>query len=184
MSAHFNLALYPLDEEINSLCAKFAQDNFASKASQYVLGNDALAHVTLCQFECDPDPEKLGAIWNKISALRTEPLELSFQHIYLKHGEGMHQGYFWVGLPVNGSEVLSTLQKEVYDALGAFGISGKTQPASYFPHLSLARIPSGESAALKGAPPRKVFAQSHPFVLSLGRSEAVGMYRQCLYRHD
>lgn len=180
MPNHFNLALYPLDDELSTLCTKFAQDNFAGRASEYLLGNDALAHVTLCQFEAEP--EIIADVWKTISPCCLEPIALNFQHVYLKVGEGMHEGYFWVGLPVSGTEELSALQKTVYDGLAALGINAKTLPASYSPHLTLARLPNSESVALRGAPPRVVFAQSHPFVLSLGRSEAVGIYRECLYR--
>ena len=47
----YNIALLPIDPEQQKLFVEIAQAHFKDIAEGYILGTDALAHVTLCQFQ-------------------------------------------------------------------------------------------------------------------------------------
>ena len=66
-SQPFNLALFPEEKQFIVQCIKLAQENFATQAEEYLLGDDAWQRITLCQFEADPS--RLAEIWAAVAPL-------------------------------------------------------------------------------------------------------------------
>ena len=50
MNNFLNVALVPADKKFMRSCIQLAQANLKDQSSQYLLGESALPHVTLCEF--------------------------------------------------------------------------------------------------------------------------------------
>lgn len=181
MIDYFNFALLPESENLSLACLDLAQKNFADKADGYLLGESVLPHITLCQFEWQAELEQLRLLWRSMQNLDLAPVELKFEHLYIKPGTAMHRGKYWIGLAVKLVATLAQLQRSVYEELEKLGIQGKTLPEAYFPHLTLARCHYTEPPHLTFMPPEEFWSDEYGFVLSLGRSDENGVYRERLY---
>lgn len=177
MTNHFNLALFPDDEQLMRACIDLAQANFADQASEYLLGEQAWPHITLCQFEAEV--EKLSTIWTAVEDLQVP--EVNFRHIYVMPGLQLHEGKYWVGLAVDQTRALLDLQKTVYRNLKDCQIQSTTDPESYFPHLTWARCHGNKPVYITSLPPKELWQDRHLFSLSLGRSDRNGVYQERLY---
>ncbi len=181
MSKRFNIALLPVDADLAEYCVSYAQQNFRTQQDGYLLGNDAVAHVTLCQFEAeDADIVKL---WQKLRAMNAKQLcALSFSRLYFGAGRNEHTGMIWTGFEVAPQENLSELQAAVHALVTAQGLQPLTaNGADYFPHLTLARLDMFASLTVQSWPEQEFWDQQHGFGLSLGLSDENGVYQQCLH---
>ncbi|MDR3612975.1 MAG: hypothetical protein P4L53_05360 [Candidatus Obscuribacterales bacterium] len=181
MAEHFNVALLPLDENLECACVDFAQANFAAQASEYLLGSLALPHVTLCQFEFEGGRDQVHSVWVALKNLQSMRIHLNFRYMYIKAGAAIHEGKYWIGLAVEPNERLSALQKTVYEKLHDLKIEGKTLPQSYFPHLTMARCDNDKPPRLASLPPNEIWMTDYFFSVSLGISDENGVYRERLY---
>ena len=185
MTSHFNLALYPQDAQLASACVALAQANFKDQASEYLLGENAHPHVTLCQFQANE--EQLESIWSAVEKLDLElnqkVLSLSFHHFYIKPGFHFHKDKYWLGLAMSATTELMALQKALHTLLAQMNIESSTLPQSYFPHLTLARCHTLDYAhppQIKVLPALEIWQQDFVFQVSLGRSNEYGVYLERL----
>ncbi len=185
MTSHFNLALYPQDAHLVSDCVALAQANFKEQASEYLLGENAHPHVTLCQFQANE--EQLESIWSEVEKLELElnlkALTLRFHHFYIKPGFHFHKDKYWLGLAMSATAELMALQKALHTLLAQMNIESPTIPQSYFPHLTLARCHTLDYAnppQIKALPALDIWQQDFVFQVSLGRSNEYGVYLERL----
>ncbi|MDQ5935912.1 MAG: hypothetical protein QG574_3233 [Cyanobacteriota bacterium erpe_2018_sw_21hr_WHONDRS-SW48-000092_B_bin.40] len=183
ITSHFNLALYPQDAHLASTCVALAQANFKDQASEYLLGENAHPHVTLCQFQANG--EQLESIWSEVEKLGLEPesLALRFHHFYIKPGFHFHKDKYWLGLAMSATTELMALQKALHSLLEKMNIESPTLPQSYFPHLTLARCHTLDYAhppQIKELPTLDIWQQDFVFQVSLGRSNEFGVYLERL----
>ncbi|MBP9093403.1 2'-5' RNA ligase family protein [bacterium] len=181
--SHFNLALYPQNAKLASACVALAQANFKEQASEYLLGEQALPHVTLCQFQASE--QELESIWSEVEklGLEAELLALRFHHFYIKPGFQFHQDKYWLGLAITPTPELLALQKALHTLLAQMNIESPTLPQSYFPHLTLARchtLDYTNPPQLKVLPALEIWQQDFAFQVSLGRSNEYGVYLERL----
>lgn len=176
---YFNMALIPESDDLKALCIELARANCAERADSYLLGEDALPHVTLCQFNASSDGVK--EIWRAFSELQPAPVPLAFRHIYLQYGKGDLEGKCWVGLAVKYEPELIALQKAVFEKLAALGLQGRNTPANFFPHLTFARCDGSIPVVISAAPKADFWGASFPFRLTIGRSDEHGRYHETLY---
>jgi 2'-5' RNA ligase len=182
-TSHFNLALYPQEAKLASACVELAQTNFKEQASEYLLGENAHPHVTLCQFQTSED--QMESIWSEVEKLgrEAELLALRFHHFYIKPGFHFHQDKYWLGLAVSATPELLAMQKALHTLLAQMNIESPTQPQSYFPHLTLARCHTLDYAnppQLKELPALDIWQQDFVFQVTLGRSNEYGVYLERL----
>ena len=130
---------------------ELAQANFKDQASEYLLGDYALPHITLCQFQASED--QMESIWSVVEKLELEgalesklaldsnlkAITLRFHHFYIKPGFQFHQEKYWLGLAITATPELLAMQKALHTLLAQMKIESTTLPQSYFPHLTLAR---------------------------------------------
>jgi 2'-5' RNA ligase len=190
MTSHFNLALYPQDAHLVSACVALAQANFRDQASEYLLGEKAHPHVTLCQFQASENrtcEEQLESIWSEFKKLELElnlkPLSLQFHHFYIKPGFHFHRDKYWLGLAMSATAELMALQKAIHTLLAQMNIESPTLPQSYFPHLTLARCHTADYAhppRIRELPALDIWQQDFVFQVSLGRSNEYGVYLERL----
>ena len=183
ITSHFNLALYPQDAHLARACVALAQANFKDQASEYLLGENALPHVTLCQFQANE--EQLESIWSAVEklGLEAESLALRFHHFYIKPGFHFHKDKYWLGLAMSATAELVALQKALHSLLAKMNIETSTLPQSYFPHLTLARCHTLDCAnppQIKVLPALDIWQQDFVFQVSLGRSNQYGVYLERL----
>lgn len=179
MNNFFNIALVPEHENLIRTCIQLAQANLKGQSDQYLLGENAWPHITLCQFISEHG--QLGQIWQATRKMSTKPVLISFEHIFILPGEGIHEGKYWVGLIVTKTTELINLQKSIHEKLHSLGVEGLTSPETYSPHLTWARCDSRQPIALSKLPTKKIWQNQHPFDLSIGLSDINGVYRDCLF---
>ncbi len=167
------------DPGLATLCVNLAQTNFAHQADQYLLGKEALPHVTLCQFEAEP--ERLAEVWSTLKTLPITTLELKIHSLCIKPGNAQNKGTYWVGLSVSLTPEIARLQKSVFDTLTALEIAGTTLPQSFFPHITWVRCDYKNAPCLKTMPPPELFENTYRFSMTLGRSDQYGVYKERLY---
>ncbi len=176
----YNIALLPTDAGLAEYCVAFAQQNFRAQQDGYLLGNNAVPHVTLCQFHAE-EPA-LAALWPKLRVMNAGHLcSLQFSGVYFSPGRNEHSGMSWAGFAVAVQDELSALQGAVHDAVTGQGLIARTaKGVDYFPHLTLARLDVLAIPALQSWPDQDFWDQSYGFGLSLGLSDENGVYQQCL----
>jgi 2'-5' RNA ligase len=179
MNVFFNIALLPTDENFVQSCIQMVQANLKDQAVGYLLGEHTYPHITVCQFAAEHD--QLEKIWSSIEAIQPKPMKISFGHIYVLPGRGAHLGKIWVGLTVVKSTPLVGLQKSVYEALQQLGIQGSTKVSNYTPHLTWARLDGEKPVTIPKMPPQELWQSQHAFNLTIGLSDASGVYQECLY---
>ena len=180
MHNDYNFALIPGDSAFADICIDLAQANLKKIARDYLLGDNALPHVTLCQFRCEP--QKLNAIWSSVSDLHNFSMQLQFDFFYIKRGKNEHSNFHWVGLSVRSTPELSKLQRDVYDILHNAGLETRTDPNKYLPHITFGGCPLPEPIVISSVPPAEFWQTKHDFQFSLGESTPIGVYRKCLYQ--
>ncbi len=182
MNNFFNIALIPEDEELARTCIQLAKINLKNDSDQYLLGNNAHPHVTLCEFIATE--EQLDQIWSSVKDLQLNSLPLSFGHIYILPGRGIHAGKIWVGLTVIKTTELIKLQKSVCEKLLPMKIESKTKIDGYTPHLTWGRCDGNKPITIAVMPPQELWQKPHAFDLSLGRSDINGAYQEQLFSNS
>lgn len=170
---YFNLALRPKNEQLSQQLVDLAQSNFSDRPAGYLLGNNALPHITICQFRTKPT--NINDIWDRTRGWKDYPLELSFSHLYISQDK-KDPNLIWVGLAMKGQSVLSKLQQDVYNMLEGAGIKGTTLPQEYFPHVTWGRVRSNLPLSLKKLPDLSLYSSAHQFMLTFGQSNDIGVY--------
>ena len=169
------------------------------QASEYLLGENAHPHVTLCQFQANE--EQLESIWSAVEKLdfkaaiegtqeldfgldsNLKALKLCFHHFYIKPGFHFHKDKYWLGLAMSASPELLALQKALHTLLAQMDIESPTLPQSYFPHLTLARCHTADYTnppQIRVLPALDMWQQDFVFQVSLGRSNEYGVYLERL----
>ena len=179
--SHFNIALFLENPEAQKTQLALAQSNCKKAADQYLLGKDAWPHVTLCQIEVQE--EAIKSIWDELSPLLTQGIDLNFHHLYILPGTGEHLGFHWVGLAIARDRELIQLQSKMHETLLSKKIESRTTPSSYFPHLTWARC-KGEQIQITHCPDEEIWQKPERFCLSIGRSDNLGIFRERLMLSD
>lgn len=180
---YYNLALVPESDSFSRVLVELARVNLTEQASGYMLGEQAIPHVTICQFQAQD--KQVDALWNSLSAEDSSALQafmpLVFSHIYIKPGKNQHLDKYWVGLAVQWHTAIFTLQNWATCQLAAANIESLTLSHNYFPHLTLARCKPDVPITLHTLPAPDFFAAQQTFVPTIGLSDAMGIYRQTLH---
>ncbi len=177
-TARFNIALIPENKHFIAHNIKLAQDNFASQAQEYLLGDNAWPHITLCQFEANPD--RLPEIWSAVMPLASKPLSIHLGPFYIL----LYEGYYWVGLSTRREPELIALQLAVNEVLNSFGIKSNQPHSNYFPHITWARCNTETPPAIRVLPTAEFWSSPNLFALSLGKSSPYGIYRKRLFPNE
>lgn len=135
----FNIALLPIDPEQQKLFIEIAQACFKNIADGYILGTNALAHVTLCQFRAPDENTAISAF----RALRyRSKLVLSLDKFHLRKGQEEHEGKYWAEFLMIKSPEIIQEQTACFKHIKDAGLMPLTPVEGYAPHITLARVPS------------------------------------------
>jgi len=184
MNYHFNVALYPQEPALQALLTNIAVKNLNGQTDQYLLGKQALPHITLCQFTGHKDCA--DEVWAAVQDLAKQSITVQFSHIYIKAGDDhLHRGKNWVGLSVVPDnflpDSLSYLQGQVDARLRETNVTILTDSTKYFPHLTFGRLSRSCAITISSMPAAEFWQKKYQFQLTLGRSNANGVYVERLF---
>lgn len=170
MQQKFNLALIPMIKEKEII--QIAQ-NFSSMASHYLLGRQALPHVTLYQFR--KEATEIKALWHHVCQCWQQPaLTLTFDTFsYVT----FDQKTYWISLMPNQRETLYHMHALIAELLQL-----PIKP-TFDPHMTLLNT-KNQHAQINID---KIASTYQPiqdqFILALGRSGGMGQLQEIIYRN-
>lgn len=138
----FNIALLPVDPAYAELFARLSRTYFLQINDEYVLGPDALAHVTLCQFKAESSIKARLVYDNFIINERVHDLPVTLEKFHIREGKLVNAGKFIAEYSVIKEPQLENLQIRCADVLQSYGIANLTPVDGYAPHFTLARLSS------------------------------------------
>lgn len=139
MLQRYNIALLPTNIDIHNTLIAIAQDYFKEVQDQYLLGNNALPHVTLCQFYAESESTAINAAQGFLAMKYAAP-EIHINCFQIRAGTLINAGTYIAEYNVTKDPALMDLQKKCADYLDSVGIANKTPCVSYSPHFTLARL--------------------------------------------
>jgi len=171
MMQRFNLALLPVDgEKFQPLFSSIAQKYFSECADDYILGDGALAHITLCQFDAHSELDARSYFkkwaWG-------DQLSLSLDSFNRRTGSGEHSGRYWVEFLIQKCDALIILQKQCAAQLAHHSVQNLTPVDGYSPHITLARIDKAFDGIVEVP-----FKAPILFRLALGYSTGNGLFQR------
>lgn len=135
MSEYYNIGLLP-DEVTSTLLIENA-NLLRPHTNGYLLGDNALPHVTLCQFTADE--AQLTSIKSALDTLQKN-ISVRTLNQEIRTGTGLHQGFDWVQTAIESMPELWTLQKDVFELIIKHQADALNHPDTYEPHITYGRV--------------------------------------------
>jgi 2'-5' RNA ligase len=171
----YTFALVSEENNFNSGVTDLAQKNFSKSHANYILGDAALPHITLCQFKTTG--QELSSIKNVIRENVENTYQIKFQGMYFDYVPD----YIWVGLAVKREQNIINTQNIIYTLLQKEGVETLTNTKEdYFPHLTFALLKGSSCVESFNSPESQLFENTHLFRMSLGVNGPFGMYKKTL----
>lgn len=171
MKNRYNLALLPMT--INDDVIKLSH-TFSEYADRYILGENSLPHVTLCQFETEEDA--IESIWEKVcEKWGEEPIYLIFDKFSCLTFDNQ---VYWLSLLPNNTDALLDMHKKIVDIIN--------QPVkkSFDPHMTLINTKNKEYEVKVNEYSRSYQPIRDMFILKLGRCDDVGRFTEVIYTYE
>jgi 2'-5' RNA ligase len=169
MKKRYNIALLPTAKNANFIARA---KNFYPIAFNYKLGPQAMPHITLCQFYSE-DTE-VNTLWKKILSTGVpHSISLSLNEYSLFEAID----YNWISLRPDNLDALMQMHcmiaKLIASPLGRVF-------ENFDAHLSLINTREADTKTAVAAVPLAPLEDK--FILSLGRSDEIGQYKQVIYK--
>lgn len=153
----YNIALIPSQEETQEKLQQLAKSHFADLQDGYLLGDEALAHVTLCQFQAESQ-EQARNVFLALEVGIDYPLAIKDFHF--RKGEEKHEGYVWAEFVIQKSPSLMALQEKCHKHVLEMKCKPLTAVDDYSPHITLARLKNATSQTLLAKTPTAPFKEA------------------------
>lgn len=121
-----NIALIFNDHDAHDI-AVYSQKLAPMIASDYIVGVNSIAHITVLQVEMDPDDVR-----DRMASLKFSPINVTATRAYQNMGSG---GLTWHGIEIALTPELSAVQMQIWDALGRPDVHNKVGD-QYYPHIT------------------------------------------------
>lgn len=173
MKNKYNIALIPM--HTSNLIITLS-NKLSHIADQYILGENSLPHVTLCQFIASEDA--LADIWDKVcDSLQHKIIDLVFMDISCIT---LNNIIHWISLLPNNNDKLSVMNVLVADII--------KNPVSksykeYVPHMTLVNTKNKDYEKFAGELSKSYEPIADTFILSLGKSDEIGQYTKMIYQY-
>ncbi|WPY01840.1 hypothetical protein Trichorick_01763 (plasmid) [Candidatus Trichorickettsia mobilis] len=179
---HYSIALLSIEANFTQNLVKLAQENFADYYDGYILNDNALPHITLCNFTAVE--ESIGLIWDLVKKELFNDNLIRFKGIYFDIEHNHNKEYIWTGLSVVRLSSIIRLQEKIYALLSAQdGCHPLTLYGdSYFPHLTFARLRNMDTIKTLKYIDNNIFIKTHIFRGSLGIIDKNGVYQQPIFQ--
>jgi 2'-5' RNA ligase len=133
----YNIALLPVDPDIRQALTEISRRFFERIHDEYVLGHQALPHVTLCHFRSGDEKKGLAAFK---AFPRKEGLTLNIKDFCVRPGTRINPGKFIAEYQMEMSKELASLQKVCLRHLEESGLTALAAGDGYSPHMTMARL--------------------------------------------
>ncbi|MCF7853124.1 MAG: 2'-5' RNA ligase family protein [Simkaniaceae bacterium] len=155
-----------------------AQQLFAPVSDGYLLSEESLPHITVCQFDSKDEEEALS-LWNQLEKYALQPCPIRLTGVSFVKGVGEHQGVYWAELSVARSSELMKIHRVAVELFQSNGYELINDIHDlYRPHLTLARIHKPKQFL---SWPDETLSNEHgPFVLALGLGDQNGQFKKML----
>lgn len=167
----YNIALTPVAKSQTIIDRA---KKLSSIAGQYILGENSLPHVTLCQFESDENG--VESLWNQVcAALEQKSIELTFSRFSYFTGDQLS----WISLLPVQAETLQQLHETVANIIKN---PVNRSFENYDPHMTL--INTNNVNYQTEAQKELTETDSHlsdTFVLSLGTCDELGQFTRLIH---
>lgn len=164
----YNIALLPLLKNNEFI---FLANEFSSVADKYILRNNSLPHVTLCQFEYMEN--KIENIWCKVFD------QWSKQHISLKFTKFSYitfdSNIYWISLLPEEQSLLHHMHRLIANILQL------PPKMNYDPHLTLINTKNSNCKDEIDRISKTFVPIMDLFFLALGESDEVGQFCKVIY---
>ena len=186
----FILALIPPKQTI-SVYLHAAQMLFSPVHDGYLLSDNSLPHITVCQFECDNEND-VQVIWKQIEKLNIRPFSPRFTGLsFIKpfsprftglsfiKGVGVHEEYYWAELSVARDQEMMKVHQLAAGIIRSKGLACLNDSDNlYRPHLTLARIRLPDTIQRW---PDALLTNTSDFKFALARGDNNGQYLYTLF---
>ncbi len=173
----FILALIPPKQTISAYLHA-AQMLFSPVHDGYLLSENSLPHITVCQFECDSENEA-QIIWKQIETLNLRPFSPRFTGLSFVKGVGVHQEYYWAELSIARDEEIMRVHQLAADVIRSKGLACLNDSDNlYRPHLTLARVRLPDAIQRW---PDSLLTNTNDFRITLARGDNNGQYLYTLF---
>lgn len=176
----YKLALLPQDPQLGADITAYAQRLFLPHSNGYILGEHALPHITLCQF--DAKFEQLTEIWFANNHLLPTFTTLSFFGLQLRHTGDTDDDVLWAEISIKREPSIVNAQRQIVASLVERMITLHTLPGEgYHPHITLARIYANAVVRDVSLVPEHMWATPHTFELSVGLCNELGVLQERVF---
>ncbi len=152
-----NIALIFNDHDARDI-AVYSQQLAPMIASDYIVGVNSIAHITVLQVDMESDDVR-----DRMARLKFSPINLTATRGYQNPGSG---GLTWHGVEIAPTPELSAVQMQIWDALGRPDVHNKLGE-QYFPHITTGH---GRAVDAGIAPDVTALIRKYPVRLAVGTS--------------
>lgn len=150
---------------------------FGNIYDTYILSENSLPHITLCQFETQ-DPKILKDIFNETLALNINTYVPNMIGVHFKKGTKENQGFYMAQILIEREKSLIEAHFSVLEIIKKYNMKCVNSASDrYQPHLTLARIRLTNPISIW---PDSILNPAR-FKLTLGISDPNGQYLKTLY---
>ncbi len=166
----YNIALLPVNRHNDII--QYAQ-LFTTISDQYLLGNQSLPHLTLCQFLAEP--HEAIQIWKQACvSLDKKTINLYFKEISCI---SFDNEVFWVSLLPTKTDDLIKMHFEVAQIV-KFPINKSFQ--KYNPHITLMNTKKHDCSSYVKKLSEIFIPFEDSFVISMGKSDEIGQFLEVI----
>jgi hypothetical protein len=172
-STLYNLVALPTDPVFAAKLTDFAWGKYRLTARDYLLGPQALPHMTLCFFNAQNTDHALD-IASKAPSLPNALNHVLVNDVYCKLHEDKNGVFCSTGLLVEKTPLLCEYQETLYHSINHSGGKARTPYGDpYWPHFTCVFTPTAEPILMQNV---KWAMQPVPVRLALGLSDPVGQF--------
>ncbi|WP_020586337.1 2'-5' RNA ligase family protein [Desulfobacter curvatus] len=135
----FNIALI-FNNDVSEKIAKYSQLLCKDIHSDFVVGKNAIPHMTVAQF--DIDPSMINEIWKPCMLKISKTPELYFSGITILPSSN---GGAWIEISVLKGQELLNLQRTIINIIEPFSSIKNDTYDMYRPHITVAHTTKGNS---------------------------------------
>lgn len=140
----YNIALLPTDPAVQEVISELSKKNFGAIHDDYILGPQALAHITICHFRCEDQKDAVRAF--KRVPTKTV-IKLKLQGFQIRPGTQINPGKYIAEFSAELSDGLRAYREACVSHLSKQGIIVLATEDAYSPHMTLARLSKAPSSA-------------------------------------
>jgi|GEM_PF-949609 len=169
MPQKYNIVLTP-SLESSKIFTQFAQENFRTLYDGYLLGDNSIPHISLCQFS--GTKKQLEQVIEKLKLLNYSPAySPTLQSLNIVKLGGSFVGKHAADLGVVRTPEIMELHRIVTEVVEKVGLQPLNAKGDllYRPHLTLAFFPP--QTALSVYNPEELFSEYTPFTVAVGSAD-------------